>query len=76
VLTGSNPNQSNVVLPMILVRKQIRNMLGGETGKFTTGRIKYKFRTSSNKNTSMVHSEFVVVQFLTVFVAWSDSACS
>jgi len=26
---------------MILVRHQIRNMLGGETGKITFGRIKY-----------------------------------
>jgi hypothetical protein len=28
------------VLPMFLVRNQIRNMLGGETGKITFGRIK------------------------------------
>jgi hypothetical protein len=26
---------------MILVRNQIRNMLGGETGKITFGRINY-----------------------------------
>ena len=39
---------------MILVRNQITNMLGGETGKITFGRIKCKFRTSNNKNTSMV----------------------
>jgi len=70
-----DPNQNNVVLPMILVRNQIRNVLGRETGKFTFGRIKYKFRTSSNKNTCMVHSE-VVVKFMTVFVARRDSACS
>jgi hypothetical protein len=71
-----DPNQSIVVLPMILVRNQIINMLGGGTGKFTFARIKYKFRTSSNKNTSMVHSEVVVVKFKTVFVARKDSACS
>jgi len=29
------------LLPMILVRNQIRNMLGGETGKITFGRINY-----------------------------------
>jgi len=64
-----------VVLPVILVLNHIRNMLGGETGKFTFGRIKYIFRTSSNKNTRMVHSE-VIVKFMTVFVARRDSACS
>jgi hypothetical protein len=30
-----------------------QNMLGGQIGKITFGRIKYKFRTSNNKNTSM-----------------------
>ena len=30
-----------VLLTMILFRKQIRNMLGGETGKTTFGRIKH-----------------------------------
>jgi len=39
---------------MILVRNQIWNMLGGEKGKITLGRIKDKFRISSNKNASMV----------------------
>jgi hypothetical protein len=29
---------------MILVRNQIRNILGGETGKITLGRTKYKLR--------------------------------
>jgi hypothetical protein len=29
---------------MILVRNQIRDMIGGEIGKFTVGRIKYTFR--------------------------------
>ena len=33
-----------ILLPTILVRNQIRNMLGGETEKTTFWRIKYKFR--------------------------------
>jgi len=53
--SGKNPLfHINVLLLMILVRNQITNMLGGETGKITFGRIKCKFRTSNNKNTSMV----------------------
>jgi hypothetical protein len=36
---------------MILVRHQIRDMLGGETRKFTFRRINYKFMTSGEKNT-------------------------
>jgi len=43
---------SKTVLPIILVRNQIRVTLGGEIGKITFGRIKNKFRTSSNKNSS------------------------
>jgi len=39
----------SIVLPMILVRNQIRNMLGGKTDKITFGRIYYKFRTSSKR---------------------------
>jgi hypothetical protein len=35
---------------MILVRNQISNMLCGETGKITFGRIKYEFRAWSKKN--------------------------
>jgi len=42
-----------LVLPMIPVQNQIRNMLGGKTGKITFGRIKYKFRISSNNNSAM-----------------------
>ena len=33
--------QGEMMLPMILVQNQIRNMLGGETGKITFGRINY-----------------------------------
>jgi len=42
-----------MLLPMILVRDQIRNMLGGETGRITFGRIKYKYRTWINNNSSL-----------------------
>jgi len=37
-----------ILFPMILVRNQIREMLSGEVGKITFGRMKYKFRTSRN----------------------------
>ena len=33
-------------LPMILFRNQIRDILGGETGKITFGKMKYKFRNA------------------------------
>jgi len=32
---------ASLLLPMILVRNQIRNMLGGKKGKITFGRINY-----------------------------------
>jgi len=59
-------------------------MLGGETGKITFGRIKYKFMTSNNKNTSMYNilvrrkgADYEVdVKFMAVFFARRDSACS
>jgi hypothetical protein len=38
------------VLPMILVRNQIRNTFGGKTGKITFDGMWYKFGTSNNKN--------------------------
>jgi hypothetical protein len=38
-----------VLLPMILVRNQIRDMFGGETQNWA-GQIKCRFRTSNNKN--------------------------
>ena len=38
------------MLPMIVVQNQIRDMLGGERGKITFRRIKYKLRPSSNNN--------------------------
>lgn len=39
--------------PMILFRNMIIIMLGGERNKLTFGRIRHKFRVSSNKNNSM-----------------------
>jgi len=44
---------TSTLLPMILVRNQIRDMIVGEIGKITFRRMKYKFRTSSNKNSSL-----------------------
>ena len=38
---------------MILVRNQIRDMIGGEIGKFTCGRIKYTFRFEQNEYQSV-----------------------
>jgi len=38
---------------MILVQNQIGDMLGGETGEITFGRIKYKSRASGNTNSSL-----------------------
>jgi len=38
---------------MILVRNKIGDLFGGEKGKITFGGIKYKFRTSSNKNSCL-----------------------
>jgi len=40
---ASGAPQNYILLLMILVRNQIRNMLGGVTGKITFGRIKYNF---------------------------------
>ena len=42
-----------LLLPMIQVRNQIRDMFGGETGKITFGRIKCKFRALNNKNSAL-----------------------
>jgi len=39
------------LLPMILARDQIRDILGRYGGKITFGKIHYKFRTSSERNT-------------------------
>ena len=38
-----------LLLPMILVRTQIRNRLGGKTGKFTCRKNKVKFGTSNKR---------------------------
>ena len=74
-----------MMLPMILVQNQIRNVLGGERGKITFGRIKY--------NTGLVAKEFrlctiywdnvwvgagckvIDIKFMTVFIMQRDAAC-
>jgi hypothetical protein len=55
----------SMLLPMTLVRNQIRNMLSGERGKSTFGTIKYEFRTSSKKYSKLV-------QYL---VHWKGADC-
>jgi len=76
-------NSSRLLFPMILVRIQKRNMLGGERNNNTFGRIKYKFRTSRNKNTvkynilvnwKVADSE-VVVNFMKMFYSQRKAAC-
>ena len=75
------------MLPIILVRNQIRVTLGGEIGKITFGRIKNKLRTSSNMNSSLctvywyiqwegATFKVVVVRFMIVFVTRRDSTSS
>jgi len=41
------------LLAIILARNQIRDMLGGEIGKITFGKLS-KFRKSSEKNSKLV----------------------
>jgi len=49
----AHPSFLNMLLPMILVRNQIRNMLGGETGKIThTCTHTPETRTTENKRTT------------------------
>jgi hypothetical protein len=68
-----------MLLPIILVRSQIRDMLGGETGKITFGRIKYKFRTSSKKFQFVYNipciSTLVRVRTARLLVSICDSVC-
>jgi len=71
---------------MILVRNQIRNVLGGETGKFTGRKNKVKFGTPNKRiplsmQYMLVHCEGTdckVTGFksMTVFVMRRDAACS
>jgi hypothetical protein len=42
-----------ILLLLILVPNQITYVLGQEIGKIALGRIKYKFRASSNKDSSL-----------------------
>jgi len=68
---------------MILVRSQIKNMLGGETGK-VRDKNKVKF-TNSSKRIPLVYNTLVYcegvdlkvtgIKFMTVFITWRDAAC-
>jgi hypothetical protein len=67
---------------MIPVRIQIRDKLGGKIGKVKFGRIKYKFKTSRNKNSNCVQyigtSGGCIPQgnkIITVLVTQRVSAC-
>jgi hypothetical protein len=51
---------------MILIGSHIRNMLGGETGKITCGRIKEKFRTSNKKEFRFLYS---------ILIDWEGADC-
>jgi len=42
-----------IVIDVPFFRNQIAYMHSGEAGKITFGRIKYKFRTSINKNSRL-----------------------
>jgi len=73
----------NLVLPMILVRSQIKYMLGGEKAKLR-GNNKVKFKTSSKwislVYNTLVHCEGVDcnvtgIKFMTVFITRRDAAC-
>jgi len=74
---------TKTVLPLILVRSQIKYMLGGETGKIR-GKTKVEFRTSS-KRIYFVYNILVFCEdvdfkvtcfkFMTVFITRRDAAC-
>jgi hypothetical protein len=72
------------VLPMILVRNQIRHMLGGETGKITFGSINYnlglgakEFRFVFNISVQCAGADLKVIgiEFMTVCIVRRDAAC-
>jgi hypothetical protein len=76
--------QGEMLLPMILVRNQIRNMLGGETGKITFGRINYnlglgakEFRFVYIILVQCVGTDFKVIgiKFMILFIVRRDAAC-
>jgi len=69
----NNLKYTYILLPMILVRSQIENMLGGETCKDTRERISFVCYT-------LVHCERVNfkvtgINFMTVFIARREAAC-
>jgi hypothetical protein len=57
------------LLPMILVRNQIGDMLGGETGKFTCRKNKVKFGISSTRIPLSI--EYILVQCASRLPAFS-----
>jgi len=68
---------------MILLRNQIRNMLGGETGKITFGRINYnlglwakEFLFVYNILVQCAGADFKVIgiKFMAVFIMRRDAA--
>ena len=70
---------------MILLRHQIRNMLGGETGKITFERMKYnlglgkkQFRFVYNilVQCAGVDCKVIGMKFVAVFIMRRDAACS
>jgi len=75
---------AGILLPMILVRNQIRNMVGRETGKITFGRINYNLGLGAkefcfvyNILVQCVGADFRVIgiKFMTVFIMRRDAAC-
>ena len=70
---------------MILVRNQIRNMLGGERGKITLGRIKNQLGLGVKEffflydilvQCAGADFKIIGIEFMTVFIMQSEGACS
>jgi hypothetical protein len=74
-----------MLFAIIQVRNQIRDMLGGETGTLTFGKMSVNLESRAKRTPSwyniLVHLKgadfkFDVVKFMTVFVTRRDSVCS
>jgi hypothetical protein len=50
---GNTALSNHVLVGTCKIRNQIRDTLNEDTGKIAFGRIKYKFRTWSNKNSKL-----------------------
>ena len=68
---------------MILVRKQIKSMLGGETDKITFGRIKYNLRLETKEfrfvynilvQCAGVDFKVIGIKFMTMFISQRKEA--